>query len=1031
MLNELPSNAEQFAVRAQNLRFAAQFNLVGTRHAVRELLAQFGRLSIFAQYSKHDISHVETLLKMLDWVIPKDTVLAMTPADWLMIVLAIYFHDAGLIVTQNEFDRRDRSGFRSFSEPILASGDSMPYSARVLAMRPDERERFLYQEFVRTHHAERIRCWIVGVDSAHLGVSEAASNIVARSLAGLSQDFRDDLGMVCESHHLEDLGDTDKYNPRRAYGSDPGERSNLQYAALLLRTVDLLHITQDRTPSVQFALTAPSDPKSIEEWHKQMPVVAVTAAPARDADGAVVPDATPDTIEVTGNFHDPLGFFALTEYLHYAGQQLRQSYSWAERTRTREALSFNFPWRKIDSSHVRALGFESRHFAFELDKPKILSLLTGHTIYSNPEVVVRELVQNSLDAVRLQTEESGATGSISLELDSSERTITIVDNGTGMTQQIIQDHFLNVGSSRYRDPSFIKEYPEFSAISRFGIGILSIFMISDEVEVTTKSESDSQARNISIRSLNGKYLIRLLPPHSDEVPREIRSHGTSVKLRVRAGLQIPAVDRVAKHWILFPGCEVSVKIDGQLPVRVGFQSPKEALIAGLGRIGIKPVEEAPHDHRPAFRVVEYTEGPVTLAMVLSWQAAYRNWVLTTPDRLSGYGRNPPEIIDLSGVCVQGIRINASSPGFDPLSFFAISNVSGSSSPATNVARSSLDPSHELDEMLRSIYRIYARYISEELNSMATDRGLSISDAASEGRYLMFPLYQQTTSASRGSARLFAVTVRDLPVLTLDEDARRSLTTINELIKAGSFWTVESSAYRSAEQFLRRVPGNVSLGALGQLTSDMIPLPAGRIVSGYFDSARLFGHFSEAFDVQTVEINSSAKQVNFGWIPAEETKLWRDLSPRDGDTRQRFDQLSRIFQDARSRPLVLMNGDVIVAGATEFVGVRGMARNYLFRGNDIHAQVFDSLERLDRGEVSVADFVLMVQGANWLLGGTVPENTHIKERIIEHWISVLRQHGAEVNFPHGLLSMAEAQDYRMFDPLLGDRDYWASGANWHV
>jgi molecular chaperone HtpG len=270
-----------------------------------------------------------------------------------------------------------------------------------------------------------------------------------------------------------------------------------------------------------------------------MSVVSVRKSPPRDENGVVDPKAIPDTVAVSGTFHDPLGFFSLTEYLSYAEKQLKLSYHWADQTNVREALEFAFPWKKIDSSQVRAIGFESKQFAFELDKPKILKLLTGHTLYSDSNVVVRELVQNSLDATRLQTHISGSSGEIALHLDSAKRLLTVDDNGTGMTQRIIEDHFLNVGSSRYQDESFRKQYPRFSAISRFGIGILSTFMISDEIEVVTKSALDSKARNISIRSINGRYLIRLLDPSHADVPSMAREHGTRLQLKLRAGVPLP------------------------------------------------------------------------------------------------------------------------------------------------------------------------------------------------------------------------------------------------------------------------------------------------------------------------------------------------------------------------------------------------------------------------------------------------------------------------------------------------------------
>ena len=73
-------------------------------------------------------------------------------------------------------------------------------------------------------------------------------------------------------------------------------------------------------------------------------------------------------------------------------------------------------------------------------------------------------------------------GNVGISWNSKTRTLTVEDSGTGMTQEIIESNLLKVGASRYQDPEFRKKYPQFSPISRFGIGVLSAFMVADNVE---------------------------------------------------------------------------------------------------------------------------------------------------------------------------------------------------------------------------------------------------------------------------------------------------------------------------------------------------------------------------------------------------------------------------------------------------------------------------------------------------------------------------------------------------------------------
>jgi hypothetical protein len=235
----------------------------------------------------------------------------------------------GMLVTEDEFKNRDKSQFPKFKDDLLSGPDSgTDYVARIKALDGPEQERFLYQEFVRKTHAIRIRRWIEGKRDFELGYSVAAVDEVQRVLAGLDQAFKRDLGLIAESHHLDDLDDLKKYNPRKAYGSKPQEEVNLQYSALLLRTVDLLHMRKDRTPSVTFRMINPTDPISQREWAKQAAIKKVAPQIGKNREGLPDPAAPRDTVEVHAHFDNEEGFFGLTSFLTYVDQELRKCAKW-------------------------------------------------------------------------------------------------------------------------------------------------------------------------------------------------------------------------------------------------------------------------------------------------------------------------------------------------------------------------------------------------------------------------------------------------------------------------------------------------------------------------------------------------------------------------------------------------------------------------------------------------------------------------------------------------------------------------------
>lgn len=128
--------------------------------------------------------------------------------------------------------------------------------------------------------------------------------------------------------------------------------------------------------------------------------------------------------------------------------------------------------------------------------------MTGHTLYNDPRIAVREVLQNALDAVRFRNHlvPSEPIGKIEVLWKSKDRILIIRDTGTGMTQETIEGFLLNVGSSFYQSESVVKKHATFSSISRFGIGVLSTFMIADEVQILTVHPDEEYALKLTLPS---------------------------------------------------------------------------------------------------------------------------------------------------------------------------------------------------------------------------------------------------------------------------------------------------------------------------------------------------------------------------------------------------------------------------------------------------------------------------------------------------------------------------------------------------
>ena len=866
----LTSHAEKMAISATELP-SFPINLEDVKRTVGDILSQFGKNLIFREYTTHDISHVNDMLATVNWLIPEKTQACLYKAEWLMIVLSIYFHDMGLVVTEDEYQKRSASGFRAFcEEKLFSSPMGADYRSKVNALPDDQRERFLYQEFVRYNHARRVKSWIEGRPSLELGYASAQIGELSRMLGGLDSDFRKDLGLVCESHNLDDLHDIEKYRVSYPYGSSDDETVNLQFCAAVLRTVDLIQITRRRTPSVLYRLIDPSDPVSQAEWAKQAAVRNVRAKVAVDESGIASATLPRHTIEVFATFTEDDAYFGLTSYLRYASAQIMSTHEILQKTTRHTPRSYEFPWQHVDDANVQVEYALKRPFGFEIDQEKILDLLTGHTLYNDSTVVVRELMQNAIDAVRLQAhldkQDSSLSGKVDVIWDSKKLELTIVDNGTGMTQEIVEKHLLKVGSSRYQDPDFKDKYSDFNPISRFGIGVLSSFMVADSVEIVTVSPEEEKARRISLRSVHGKYLIRLLEKRSDPATSNLGSHGTSIRLRFRPSAKTIDVAETLRRWILFPRCRITVVTDHSEPEKIGFASPKDALTkfvtdsnfgySGEGRV----------------KVEERSVNGITVAYGLQFSPHFRDWsfiVVPQNNRVSSQQEQT-----VSSTCIEGIAVEFQTPGYKGGELLVIANATGRHAPRTNVARSAIEATNEKAEFASVVYSILFDAVSSEAHRLRAEEAYSLTWSTEQIPYLIAPAAGpriRVQYPARHQAALERVSM-----FLIETEDKRTEKSLADLISLGSFWTVESVLLRSVEDFVREAKAEVTARSLIQVSQGTSSsLPDGPILTNLRGSEVPRGLINKRFEVAHLTANLSERRLDLMWQPSADRWLSRD------------------------------------------------------------------------------------------------------------------------------------------------------------
>ena len=140
---------------------------------------------------------------------------------------------------------------------------------------------------------------------------------------------------------------------------------------------------------------------------------------------------------------------------------------------------------------------------FKTEVSQLLHLII-HSLYSHKEIFLRELVSNAsdaLDKLKYRTLVDGKTPEGELRIDISftegdKRTLTIADNGIGMTHDELNDNLGTIarsGTKNFLQSLTEEQKKDSNLIGQFGVGFYSAFMVADKVEVTSKAYGETRA----------------------------------------------------------------------------------------------------------------------------------------------------------------------------------------------------------------------------------------------------------------------------------------------------------------------------------------------------------------------------------------------------------------------------------------------------------------------------------------------------------------------------------------------------------
>ncbi|PZR30049.1 MAG: hypothetical protein DI535_00690 [Citrobacter freundii] len=285
------------------------------------------------------------------------------------------------------------------------------------------------------------------------------------------------ISLLNESHNYSIDQLQKELGPR--HSADSKEINLLQLASILC-TADLLEFSEARVIDgvielLEEEIKASDDPDLRISLQENLKHAFIHANLTIGSDGMLVMSGTFPDPEVLNATYKTVDF--IEKWVHiYCDFDIAAT---VRRLRIRNdsvVTTFNIPDREFERLGIR------------MNKQNVISLIASNSIWINkPEIAIRELLQNAVEACRFRKHHSREFENykpiIKLSLDKNAKTITITDNGCGMSKHVILNNLLTVGNSRSKEPNY--RQGNYASLARFGIGFWSVFTIAKKACVST------------------------------------------------------------------------------------------------------------------------------------------------------------------------------------------------------------------------------------------------------------------------------------------------------------------------------------------------------------------------------------------------------------------------------------------------------------------------------------------------------------------------------------------------------------------
>ncbi len=470
----------------------------------------------FPHYSRHDESHSRQILVHIERLLGAENISKLTATDTWLLLEAAYLHDIGMIISDENL-KNDYDEIKKCVEKTkhLANGDTLIVMNALLVSKEKTASsvfasvdispfhavkllREIIADFYRAKHPERANAIIL--EPLDIGLNSPRNELLPRRFFGL-------LGKICAYHGASFEKVMELPKQQVGIGTDD---CHPRFIACLLRLGDLLDLDDNRFCPVMMKMAGELPSMSKAHHEKHLAIRHFRADPER--------------IEIEADCPDYESYIETTKWFGWLREEVKnQMGKWFDIVPSRH---FGLLPSVGDlKAHLKdwQIFSEDKRPQFTLDRDRMFELLQGSGIYDGKEQAMRELLQNAVDAtlIRIWREHGGDCkpqpnsfiSSKSAPRDETVREIlekypldvkiekenedeqsnywriTITDQGTGISSNDLK-FLMSMGSSKknYQKRAIVEKMPIWMKPSGiFGIGFHSVFLLTDEVIIETRS----------------------------------------------------------------------------------------------------------------------------------------------------------------------------------------------------------------------------------------------------------------------------------------------------------------------------------------------------------------------------------------------------------------------------------------------------------------------------------------------------------------------------------------------------------------